>query len=294
MDRSRIAWQMMGAICLIALIALIPVINNQQTATSLAHPADLQQPATALKPPATALKPAIIAATVVPTPQDTQEAAPQQENPAAQPPQNKRYTEQEKADRKAKAEAEVSPAVSPEAARKDLEPRNTGCYVAKTREACCAAIDSRYEIHGGTAGGSPCMPSVGGSTFASGNNCEPENWASMHDPTRLDSCNEADREARAQQRDKSAQLLKKAKEASLEHSSMPGVAATTDCAAPGIQGGDLTKQIVQMTREWSTTIKNKPRLLCYVMALAREAAAMKEVTQPVPVECAVLSINAAG
>ena len=28
--------------------------------------------------------------------------------------------------------------------RKELSPRNTGCYAAKSREACCGAIDSRY------------------------------------------------------------------------------------------------------------------------------------------------------
>ena len=30
------------------------------------------------------------------------------------------------------------------AVRKELSPRNTGCYAAKTREDCCGAIDSRY------------------------------------------------------------------------------------------------------------------------------------------------------
>ena len=72
--------------------------------------------------------------------------------------------------------------------RRPLEPTGTGCHTTKTQQECCAAIDSRYNLkfteamarpqkfETFTMGGSPCIPSAAGSTFSSGNNCEPQNW----------------------------------------------------------------------------------------------------------------------
>ena len=63
--------------------------------------------------------------------------------------------------------------------RVELEPINTGCYEVRDRAECCKKVDSRYTIHGPPYfGGVPCMPSVPGVTFKTGNVCEPETYAS--------------------------------------------------------------------------------------------------------------------
>jgi len=66
--------------------------------------------------------------------------------------------------------------------RKELLPRNTGCYATKNAEECCAAIDSRYEVHGPPFfGGQNCIPAIGGAKFKSGNKCEAESWVNTND-----------------------------------------------------------------------------------------------------------------
>ena len=66
--------------------------------------------------------------------------------------------------------------------RKELLPRNTGCYATKNAEECCAAIDSRYEVHGPPFfGGQNCIPAVGVAKFKSGNKCEAESWVNTND-----------------------------------------------------------------------------------------------------------------
>ena len=48
-----------------------------------------------------------------------------------------------------------------------------GCFTVIDREACCAHMDGRAEP---TIHGEPCVPSLDGATFSSGNTCEPSCW----------------------------------------------------------------------------------------------------------------------
>ena len=68
--------------------------------------------------------------------------------------------------------------------RVELTPLNTGCYTVRDRAECCKKIDSRYTIHisqGKFFGGTPCIPSAVGTTFATGNVCEPGTGAATTD-----------------------------------------------------------------------------------------------------------------
>eukprot|EP00928_Gymnodinium_smaydae_P049385 TRINITY_DN3312_c0_g2_i1.p1 TRINITY_DN3312_c0_g2~~TRINITY_DN3312_c0_g2_i1.p1 ORF type:complete len:533 (+),score=104.11 TRINITY_DN3312_c0_g2_i1:24-1601(+) len=73
--------------------------------------------------------------------------------------------------------------------RVELQPRNSGCFRARTREACCGAKDSRYDIHGPPYfGGTDCTPTKPGKKYKNGNVCEPISWAMENGPDVMDYC----------------------------------------------------------------------------------------------------------